>query len=300
MLDFLTDRLRAALRNVNGNAVYELRVRAGKPVVVNYGGRYTYLGAAGVTDKRGTALVAALADVEEIVFRASNYSVYSVTEQMRQGFITGAYGERIGLAGSYVYESGEAFTVREITSLNIRVPHEVRGCADAVYRACFSEGAASALILSSPGRGKTTILRDLARLLAAGAGRNVLISDERGEIGASAAYAADTGEADVIRFARKKDALTAAVRAMRPDIIVTDELVSSEELAAVSMCIRGGVEVLASAHLRDIGALCASPVFAPFVREKLFTYYIVLRADGVGVVDGIYGADLSPAAGKVC
>ena len=294
MLEFLTDELRAALRNTNMRFVYELRIRAGKPVAVNYKGAYSFLGKSGITDKQSAALTASAADVEEIVFRASNYSVYSVTEQMKQGFITGAYGERIGLAGMYVYEGGEAFTVRDVTSLNIRVPHEVRGSAEQIFSCCFSERAASALILSPPGRGKTTILRDLARLLAERRVNNVLISDERGEIGA-AGDASDTGVfSDVIRFARKKDALTAAVRAMRPDVIVTDELVSAEELAAVAMCVRGGVEVLASAHLRGVTALCDSPVFSPFVREKVFSYYIVLRADGVGEVEGIYGADLLP------
>lgn len=95
------------------------------------------MGKSGITDKQSAALTASAADVEEIVFRASNYSVYSVTEQMKQGFITGAHGERIGLAGMYVYEGGEAFTVRDVTSLNIRVPHEVRGCAEQILSCCF-------------------------------------------------------------------------------------------------------------------------------------------------------------------
>ena len=99
MLEFLTDELRAALRNTNMRFVYELRIRAGKPVAVNYKGAYSFLGKSGITDKQSAALTASAADVEEIVFRASNYSVYSVTEQMKQGFITGAHGERIGLAG---------------------------------------------------------------------------------------------------------------------------------------------------------------------------------------------------------
>lgn len=296
MLDFLTDGLRAALRNTNLNSVYELRVRAGKPVVMNYGGNYTYLGSAGATDRQGAALVASSADVEEIVYRASNYSVYSVTEQMRQGFITGAHGERIGLGGMYVYEDGRAFAVKEVTSLNIRVPHEVAGCGEQVWRTCFQNGLTSVLLLSPPGRGKTTILRDLARLLCSGKPLNVLVSDERNEISAASMdFSLDTGAfTDVIRFARKSDALTAAVRAMRPDVIVTDELVSAEEIAAVAACVRGGVEVLASAHLRSIDALRISPVFSVCVREKLFGYYVVLSEEGVGCMEGIYDADLQP------
>ena len=134
MLEFLTDGLRAALLHCNLNKVYELRVRAGKPVVCNYGGAYTYLGARGVCPRAGGALTASVSDIEQIISRASEYSVYSVTEQLRQGFLTGAGGERIGLAGVFVYEGGESFAVRDVTSLNIRVPHEVIGCADKIFR----------------------------------------------------------------------------------------------------------------------------------------------------------------------
>ena len=128
MLEFLTDNLRSALANVNLNYVYELRVRANKPVVVNYGGKYTFLGKLGTTPHCESALVSCYADIETIIYRACEYSLYSVTEQLRQGFLTGAGGERIGLAGIFVYEDGESFTVKEVTSLNIRVPHEVKGC----------------------------------------------------------------------------------------------------------------------------------------------------------------------------
>lgn len=296
MLEFLTDNLREALLNVNLNLVYELRVRANRPVVMNYGGEYTFLGARGATPHIGAAIISAYSDIENIIYRASEYSVYSVTDRLRQGFLTGAGGERIGLAGAYVYENGTAFTVKDVTSLNIRVPHEVRGCGEQIYRTCFAKKIASALILSPPGRGKTTILRDLARLISAHRLINVLISDERNEIcAANRDFSLDTGAfTDVIRYAAKRDALTAAVRAMRPDLIVTDELVDEEEIDAVACCIRGGVEVLASAHFRDLESMRASPPFARALREKLFGYYILLSAEGIGKVQGIYASDLSP------
>ena len=296
MLDFLTDNLRRALTHVNMRLVYELRVRANKPVVINYGGTYTFLGTSGVTELIGSALVCSYSDIETIIYRASEFSVYSVTEQLRQGFLTGSGGERIGLAGIFVYENGKTFTVKEVTSLNIRIPHEVEGCAELIERVCFRERIASALLISPPGRGKTTILRDLTRLISSRRLINILINDERNEI--SAAYrdfSLNTGAfSDIVRYSYKKDALTAAVRAMRPDLIVTDELVSAEEIDAVAACIRGGVCVIASAHLRDISAMRASPVFGRAAEEKLFDHYIVLSENGIGKVAGIYGADLSP------
>lgn len=293
MLDFLTDNLRAALRGVNINLVYELRIRANKPVVVNYGGIYQFLGMCGLTEHIGSALIAGYADIETIIYRASEFSVYSVTEQLRQGFLTGAGGERIGLAGIFVYENGAAYTIKEVTSVNIRVPHEIRGCAESIYRTCFRGKVCSALILSAPGRGKTTILRDLTRLIAGRNLINILINDERNEI--SAAYrdfSLDTGAfTDVIRYSSKKDAFTSAVRAMRPDLIITDELVSAEEIKSAAMCVRGGVEVIASAHCRDAESMKGSPVLSEALRERVFDYYIFLASDGIGQVSEIYDAD---------
>lgn len=295
MLEFLTDNLREALLNVNLNFVYELRVRANKPVVVNYGGKYCFLGVRGITSRIDLAIVASYSDIENIIYRASEYSVYSVTDQLKQGFLTGAGGERIGLAGIFVYENGSTFTVKEVTSLNIRVPHEIKGCAENIYRTCFAHDLKSALILSPPGRGKTTILRDLTRLISAHRLINVLINDERNEISAASRdYSLDTGAfSDVIRYSGKSDALTAAVRAMRPDLIVTDELIGDGEIDAVAACIRGGVEVLASAHFRDLESMRASPPFARALREKLFGYYILLSSEGIGRVAGIYDSALS-------
>ncbi len=294
MLEFLTDSLRNALANVNLNYVYELRVRANKPVVLNYGGKYTFLGKLGTTPHRESALVSCYADIETIIYRACEYSLYSVTEQLRQGFLTGAGGERIGLAGIFVYEGGESFTVKEVTSLNIRVPHEVKGCGQRIYDLCFADGVKSALLLSPPGRGKTTILRDLTRLISQKNLLNVLINDERNELSASYRdFSLDTGAfSDVIRYSKKSDAFTAAVRAMRPDLIVTDELVSEGEISAVAACIRSGVEVLASAHCKDAEGLKSSPVLSAAWKDKLFSYYIFLRREGVGEIEAIYDREM--------
>ena len=210
------------------------------------------------------------------------------------GVLTGAGGERIGLAGIFVYEGGESFTVKEVTSLNIRVPHEVKGCGQRIYDLCFADGVKSALLLSPPGRGKTTILRDLTRLISQKNLLNVLINDERNELSASYRdFSLDTGAfSDVIRYSKKSDAFTAAVRVMRPDLIVTDELVSEGEISAVAACIRSGVEVLASAHCKDAEGLKSSPVLSAAWKDKLFSYYIFLRREGVGEIEAIYDREM--------
>ncbi len=274
MLEFLPERLANAVRHVNLNLLYELRIRADKPLRANLGGEFCFLGENGRTEREDAALFPTEKEIADTLFAASGYSVYSVAEQMKKGFLTGAAGERIGIAGSYVYENGGVLSVHAVTSLCIRVPHAVEGCAEEIYRRCLTDRLRSLILLSPPGEGKTTLLRDLARLVCERRLLNVLVSDERGELAAG-----DLGKtADVIRFADKLTAFTAGIRAMRPELIVTDELLP-EDYAAVGRAIGSGICVFASAHLVRV---CDVP-------QKLFDRYILL--DGLGKIGTICGAD---------
>ncbi len=261
------------MRHVNLNVLYELRVRADKPLRADLAGEFRYLGESGVCN-REAALVPTAEEVGEIILSASGRSVYAVENQLRQGFLTGAEGERIGIAGTYVYDGGKVLSLRHITSLCIRVPHAVKDCAAEIYARCFRDGLCSVLILSPPGEGKTTILRDLSRLVCERTSKNVLVSDERGELSAG-----DLGQtADVICYADKLAAFTAGIRAMRPDVIVTDELLT-EDYAAVRRAVESGLFVLASAHLKRFDD----------VPQKLFDRYVLL--DGLGKVGEILSGE---------
>ena len=274
MLEFLPPRLLDALRHINMNFLYELRIRADKPLRVNLGGEFVYLGEKGKTECASGAIFPTEKEISDILFAASGYSVYSVAEQMKKGFLTGAAGERIGIAGSFVYEHGSVLSVHAVTSLCIRVPHAVTGCAEELYKRCLREGMRSVLLMSPPGYGKTTLLRDLTRLVCERMLLNVLVSDERGELSAG-----DLGPtSDVIRFADKLTAFTAGIRAMRPDLIVTDELLP-EDYTAVERAMQAGVCVFASAHL----------VRMSDIPKNIFERYVML--DGLGEISQICGAD---------
>ena len=271
MLDFLPPRLKSALNYVNLNLLYELRIRADKPLRANLGGSFVYLGERGTVADARSALIPTVKEVEDTLFAASGYSVYSVENQIRHGFVTGKAGERIGIAGSFVYQGANVLSVHSVTSLCVRVPHSVEGCAKEIYSACFRENICSLLLMSPPGQGKTTLLRDLSRLVCERTGLNVLVSDERGELSAG-----DLGATcDVVRFADKNTAFTEGIRAMRRDVIVTDELLESD-YAAVKRAIESGIVVFASAHLTSYAN----------VPYKLFSRYVLL--DGLGRIGGIY------------
>lgn len=279
MLDFLPENVKDGLSHLNLRYLYEIRIRADKPISVNYEGKYRYLGDYGLTENAEKALVCDSADIADCVFRAGKYSVYSVEEQIKKGFLTAENGERIGLAGEYVFEKGQPFALRNFTSICVRVPHEIVGCAQEIYQRCMRDRVRNSVIMSAPGLGKTTLLRDLGRILSEKTKKNILICDERGEISAG-----EVGKScDIMKYSDKKTAFEAGVRAMRPDIIITDEL-SSDDYKAVEKAVFAGITVVASAHCSQM-----SSVKPPLL--GLFERYVLLDEREIGKIKGVYGLD---------
>lgn len=281
MLEFLPETIRDGISHLNANYLYEIRIRAEKPLVVNYRGEYRYLGRMGIVERLENALIPSIFDVSDCVYKAGEYSVYAVEEELKKGFLTAKGGVRLGLAGEYVFDKGQPLTVRNVTSLCVRIPHEIYGSGEAIYKSCMRDRVKNLLIMSAPGLGKTTVLRDLARILGQTSLKNVLICDDRGEIGIG-----NVGNTcDIIQYADKATAFEVGIRAMRPDIIITDEL-SENDCEIVKKAICAGVTVLASAHIASINELKK-----PFL--GLFERYVFLS--GIGKIGGIYDKE-----GKEC
>ena len=247
MLKFLPTEIFYAIKNVNINFLYEIRIRAGKPIMIRYGEGYVYLSKYGATNCREEALIASKEDIDEALLIAGKYSIYSIEDQLRQGFLTTERGVRIGVSGHYVSEKKEIITVRDFTSLCIRIPHDVFDCSEEIYRRFLSDGLINLLIASKPGQGKTTIVRDLSRKLSEKSLKNVLICDERGEIAEG-----DLGDrVDVFAFANKCVALGLGIRVMAPDVVVVDEL-SVAELPYITQAKNSGVHLIATIHAGKI------------------------------------------------
>ena len=276
MLEFLPENVRSGLTHINQKMLYEIRLRVNAPVRINYGGIFRFLGPFGVTDCLDKALCCDYEDIKECVYRAGNCSVYSVEEQIKQGFITAKNGERLGLAGEYVFENGKPLAMRNFSSVCVRVPHEVIGCGHVIYNKCMPDINSGFLLLSSPGLGKTTILRDISRLLCEKTCKNVLICDERGEISSG-----NCGKTcDILKYSDKKTAFLSGIRALRPDVIITDEL-SESDCEVVKKAMVAGICVIASAHFSSMEAM-KEPFF------PLFEKYVLLKEGCLGEIKCIY------------
>ncbi len=282
-LSFLPEDVKAAVNHLNYNFLSEIRLRRGQPVIIEYKGKYIYLGKYGISSGEHDRI--AVGDITAVLTAATSGCIYNYTEQMKSGFITVEHGVRIGIAGEYVTERGSVNTIKCITSLNIRIPHNINGCASLICETLYKESPKSTLLFSKPGLGKTTMLRDIARFLSKNSICNILIFDERSEIAAMDGFGDgfDLGAVDVVRCYNKLGAIASAVRAMKPDVIITDELYGADDFKAMEYACDCGIAVIASSHITDKMKLRSMPFdfFAelvsinapPLIYDKNFNPY---------------------------
>lgn len=282
-------------KRVNFKSINEIRIRADKPIVLLIGSQRTFLSHSGTTSNIKEAIFASKVMVEDIIFRASECSIYSVNEQIKKGFIVTKGGIRLGIGGDLIEENNTIKTMTNFSSVNIRLPHEIKNCSLSAFDYLIDENKVyNTLVMSPPGAGKTTFLRDFVRQLSErNFAYNVLVLDERGEL--------DIGTlgcignfADKISFAKKSVGFENGIRSLSPNIIVTDELGQEEDIDAVNYAINCGVTVFASVHCDTIDNFLKKPNFEKIIKNKLFQRYVLLSMkNGPGTLEGIYNENFS-------
>lgn len=255
ILSFMPQMIRRYMFNINLSEAYEIRMRAGKPLMIYFCDGCYYLSSHGIlTTQPESAVRVTKAHIEEAIEIAAKSSVYSVEDEIREGYITLSGGHRLGICGSAVTTDGKITFIKDISALNYRLASEIPNTAEKIAGKVIRDGQVkNTLIISPPGAGKTTMLRDIIRRIS-DSGFNVSVVDERREIAAmnNGKSAFDLGMfTDVLSGVPKSEGMLMMLRSMSPDVIAVDEIGRDSDCEAIEKIIHSGVKVVTTVHAYD-------------------------------------------------
>ena len=224
-------------------------------------------------------------DLERLCDMLTAYSRYASADAMGRGYLQTKGGFRVGLCGTAVLREGSVANLRDISSASLRIGREIKGVAEPILHDLLSDGTLpGTLLLSGPGGGKTTLLRDMIRCLSDGqAGRQplrVALADERGEIAAMYQGLPQLdvgGHTDVLDGCPKAMAIPMLLRSMNPQVLAVDEITETEDIRAILSAANCGVTMLATIHAADVAELGRKPLFRRLLQAKVFTKAVVIQ-----------------------
>jgi len=264
----------------------EIRLRVNRPLLLVLGSVDIMLNSVGdIVNNLDGAYLCTREDINKILQAISKNSLYAFEQELKMGFLTIHGGHRVGLAGQAIVDGGEIKALKNISSLNIRMAREIKGCGDTIipYMITGGKRILSTLVISPPCCGKTTLLRDLIRQISIGnnefRGQQVGVVDERSEVAAckNGIPTVDLGpRTDVLDGCPKASGMLMLIRSMSPAVVATDELGRAEDVCAVCEALNAGVSILATVHGRDINEVLQRPHVGELILHKYFERYIIL------------------------
>lgn len=279
--------------------IEEIRIREGRPLEIITANGYQFVTAkAELTFRSEDAYHPDKELCLQLLDMVTQHSLYTFEEELQKGYITIQGGHRIGLSGRTVLEHGRVKLIRDITGYNIRLAREIHGVGSSVLPLLVDQASSSihhTLVLSPPQMGKTTLVRDLARLISSGKwpagcrslrGLKVGIVDERSEL--AACYKGvprfDVGpRTDVMDGCPKAEGMMMMIRSMSPEVLVVDEIGRPEDAAAIMEAIHAGIRIIATAHGIGLGDAMQRPILKELMQSKVFNRIVTLSR-GQGAV----------------
>ena len=294
VFNYLSLRLREFFKGwENDNVIREIRLRVDRPLLINTekGEREAVI--------EGMPVIVTQGDIKETLEYISNYSMYAYEEEIKKGFITMQGGNRVGLCGRVVCDGDNVRTIRNISAVNIRVAHQMVGCADSVMDKLYEsygQDIHNTLIVSAPCCGKTTLLRDIIRNISDGfmghRGMTVGVADERSEIAACnmGVPQNDVGaRTDVLDGCPKSRGMMMLIRSMSPRVVAVDEIGSEEDVNAINYAVNCGCRIIATVHATSIEELYKKTATKMLMENRIFGRIILLgNMENVGRIMGVY------------
>ncbi|HEY2422394.1 MAG TPA: stage III sporulation protein AA [Neobacillus sp.] len=268
----------------------EIRIRINRPMEIMLKGAPRFL-----------SYIIRPEDALHLLNKISHFSIYTLEEELKRGYITVSGGHRIGLAGKVILEEGKVKAIRDISSFNIRIAREKVGISEPIVPYIFQGGWMHTMVIGPPQTGKTTLLRDIARMISSGIptkgiqASKVGIVDERSEIAGCVNGIPQLTfghRLDVLDACPKAEGMMMMIRSMSPDVLVVDEIGRKEDAEAIQEAVHAGIKLIMTTHGTSIDEIKNRPSLKAILADRIFQRFIVLsRMDGPGTVTHILDVD---------